>query len=103
MSSIIYKIRAQSHFLIFDEVQWPFLSLESQYLPKDAKNSGTIEVNFYFRAGHGTDAPNPGLSREFRDGWHYAKGWALFKRKNSTLDKLSGQVCESSLLGICEL
>ena len=31
---------------------------------------GTITVNFRFRAGHGTDAPNPGLSREFRDGWH---------------------------------
>ena len=39
-------------------------------MPKDSWNSGTIEVNFHFRAGHGTDAPNPGLSREFRDGWH---------------------------------
>ena len=39
------------------------LSLESQCLPKDSWNSGTIVVNFHFQAGHGTYAPNPGLSR----------------------------------------
>ena len=62
--------KAQSHFPMFDVVQWPSLSLENQYLTKDSWNSGTIEVNFHFRAGHRTDAPNPGLYREFRDGWH---------------------------------
>ena len=62
--------KAQSHFPTFDVVQWPFLSLENQYLPKDSWNSGTIEVNVLFHTGHGTGAPNPGLSREFQDGWH---------------------------------
>ena len=33
---------------IFDEVQWPSLSLESQCLPKDSWNSGWIEVNISF-------------------------------------------------------
>ena len=46
------------------------MSLENQYLPKDSWNSRTIEVNFHFRVGHRTDAPNPRLSREFRDSWH---------------------------------
>ena len=31
-----------------------FSVLESQSLPKDSWNSGTIEVNLHFRAGHGT-------------------------------------------------
>ena len=57
-------------FPAFAEVQWPSLSLESQYLTKDSWNSGTFEVNFHFQAGHGTDPPILGLSREFGDGWH---------------------------------
>ena len=40
------------------------------YLPKDLWTFETIEVNFNFRMGHGTDTPNFGLSLEFRDGWH---------------------------------
>ena len=66
--SIVSFARAQRHFPTFDNVQWLSLSLESQYL-RIHRNSGTIEGNFHFRAGHGTDAPNPGLSRKFRDGW----------------------------------
>ena len=57
-------------FPTFDEVQWAFLSLEGQCLRKDSWNSVTIKVNFHFWVGHGTDAPNLGLSQEFRNGWH---------------------------------
>ena len=62
-----------SHFPTFDEVQWLSLSFESQCLPKYLWNSGTVKVNFHFWAGHKTDAPNLGLSREFWVGWHLWK------------------------------
>ena len=47
-----------SHLPTFDEIEWPSLSLESQYLPKDSWNSGSIKVNFHFWMGHGTDTLN---------------------------------------------
>ena len=59
-----------------------FFSLENQYLRKDSWNSGTIEVNVHFQAGHGTDAPNPRLSREFRDSWHL---WQYNRHKKTSV------------------
>ena len=34
-----------------------------------AQKSRTIQVNYNFRAGQGTEAPNPGLFQEFQDSW----------------------------------
>ena len=66
MFSVSFE-RAQSHFPIFlMKLQWPSLSIERKYLPKDLWNSRTIEVNDRFPEGHGRCAQNLGLSRGFR-------------------------------------
>ena len=62
--------RTQSDYPTFDAVQWPSLSFEKQHFSMYSWNSGTIEANVLFRAVHATNTPNPGLSGEFRDGWH---------------------------------
>ena len=47
---LVVFTKAQSHFATFDEIQWPFLSLDSQCLSKDPQDSRTIQVNFNFQA-----------------------------------------------------
>ena len=50
---LVLLARGSSHFPTLNEVQWPSLSLESQYLPKESWHSRTIKVNFHFQQDTG--------------------------------------------------
>ena len=62
--------KLQSHCSTFAKTKWPSMKLESPDLSENPWKSRIIQVNYDFRVGLGTEPPNPGLSREFRESWY---------------------------------